>query len=65
MILYEKSVEKIEAVLQTFIDESGATYVLLADMGGNMLFKAGEGNFDGATLAALSAANYAATMEIA
>ena len=55
MILYEKSVEKVEAVLQTFIDESGATYVLLADLGGNLLFKAGEGNFDGATLAVLSA----------
>ncbi len=65
MIINEESVEKIEAVLQTFIDESGATYVLLADMGGNLLFKAGEGDFDGATLAVLSAANYAATMEIA
>jgi len=65
MIIHEKSVEKVDAVLQTFIDESGATYVLLADMGGNMLFNAGEGAFDGVTLAALAAANYAATMEIA
>ncbi|MEN8210416.1 MAG: roadblock/LC7 domain-containing protein [Thermodesulfobacteriota bacterium] len=65
MIIHEKSVDKIEAILQTFIDESGATYVLLVDMGGNLLFKAGEGKFDGITLAALSAANYAATMEIA
>ncbi len=65
MIIHENSVDKVDAILQTFIDESGATYVLLVDMAGNLLFKAGEGNFDEVTLAALSAANYAATMEIA
>jgi predicted regulator of Ras-like GTPase activity (Roadblock/LC7/MglB family) len=65
MIIHENSVDKVDAILQTFIDESGATYVLLVDMAGNLLFKAGEGNFDEVTLAALSAANYAVTMEIA
>jgi predicted regulator of Ras-like GTPase activity (Roadblock/LC7/MglB family) len=65
MIIYEKNVDQIEEILQIFISESGATYVLLADMGGNLLFNAGEENFDGVTLAALAAANYAATMEIA
>ena len=33
IIINEESVDKTEAVLQTFIDKSGATYVLLADMG--------------------------------
>ena len=64
-IIDEESALKVESVLQKFIDESGATYVLLTDMGGNLLFKVGEENFDGDTLAVLSAANYAATKEIA
>ena len=64
-IIDENSADRIEEVLQRFVDESGATYVLLADMGGNLLFKVGEESFDSDTLAVLSAANYAATKEIA
>jgi predicted regulator of Ras-like GTPase activity (Roadblock/LC7/MglB family) len=64
-IINEESADKVEEVLRRFIDESGATYALLTDMGGNLLFKIGEENFDGDTLAVLSAANYAATKEIA
>ncbi|MFO7752977.1 MAG: roadblock/LC7 domain-containing protein [Desulfobacteraceae bacterium] len=64
-IINEESADKVEEVLRRFLDESGATYALLTDMGGNLLFKIGEENFDGDTLAVLSAANYAATKEIA
>ncbi len=64
-IIDEEYAERIEEVLREFLAESGATYVLLTDMGGNLLFKMGEENFDSDTLAVLSAANYAATNEIA
>lgn len=64
-IIDEESAKKVEVVLKRFLDESGATYALLTDMGGNLLFKAGEEGIDGDTLAVLSAANYAATKEIA
>ncbi len=64
-VIDEGSAEKIEAVLKKFLDESGATYALLTDLGGNMLFKSGKEDIDGETLAVLSAANYAATKEIA
>ncbi|SLM30189.1 Roadblock/LC7 family protein [Desulfamplus magnetovallimortis] len=64
-VIREDIVAKVEIVLQNFIDESGATYALITDMGGNPLFSAGEEDFDVDTLAALSAANYATTKEIA
>ncbi|MBF0233402.1 MAG: roadblock/LC7 domain-containing protein [Desulfamplus sp.] len=64
-VIREDLVAKVEIVLQNFIDESGATYALITDMGGNPLFSAGEEDFDVDTLAALSAANYATTKEIA
>ena len=38
-IINEESADKVEEVLRRFIDESGATYALLTDMGGNLLFK--------------------------
>lgn len=64
-VIREDMVTKVEKLLQNFIDESGATYALITDMGGNPLFTAGEEDFDVDTLAALSAANYATTKEIA
>jgi predicted regulator of Ras-like GTPase activity (Roadblock/LC7/MglB family) len=64
-VISEEVVSKVEMILQDFIDESGATYALISDMGGNPLFSAGEEDFDVDTLAALSAANYATTKEIA
>jgi predicted regulator of Ras-like GTPase activity (Roadblock/LC7/MglB family) len=59
------SANEIDTVLEKFLDESGATYTLLTDMGGTLLFESGGEDIDGDTLAALSAANYAATREIA
>ena len=64
-VISESVVTKVELSLQNFVDESGATFALVTDMGGNPLFSAGEQNFDVDTLAALSAANYATTNEIA
>ena len=64
-VISESIVTKVELSLQNFVDESGATFALVTDMGGNPLFSAGEQNFDVDTLAALSAANYATTNEIA
>ncbi len=64
-VIDEESAKKVEAVLEKFLDESGATFALLTDLGGNLLFKAGQKDIDGDTLAVLSAANYAATKEIA
>lgn len=64
-VIDEANARKVEAVLEKFLDESGATYTLLTDLGGNLLFKCGDQDIDGETLAALSAANYAATKEIA
>ncbi len=64
-VISENVVTKVELSLQNFVDESGATFALVTDMGGNPLFSAGEQNFDVDTLAALSAANYATTNEIA
>ncbi|MBF0303227.1 MAG: roadblock/LC7 domain-containing protein [Desulfamplus sp.] len=64
-VIREDTVIKVEKILQDFIEESGATYALITDMGGNPLFTAGEEDFDVDTLAALSAANYATTKEIA
>ncbi len=64
-VISEEVVTNVELLLQSFIDESGATYALITDMGGNPLFTAGEEDFDVDTLAALSAANYATTNEIA
>lgn len=64
-IINETVALKIEELLGKFIDESGATYVLLTDMGGNLLFHSGEEDYDIDTLAVLSAANYSTTNEIA
>lgn len=64
-VISESIVTKVEFSLQSFVDESGATFALVTDMAGNPLFSAGEHDFDVDTLAALSAANYATTNEIA
>jgi len=64
-VLKEEQVENLEKILNKIIDEGGATYALLTDTGGNLLCKVGENSIDGTSLAVLSAANYAATKEIA
>lgn len=67
LIINKESAHRVEQILQRFVEESGATYVLLTDMGGGMLFESGEdvASYNGDALAVLSAANYAATNEIA
>ncbi|MFH2093632.1 MAG: roadblock/LC7 domain-containing protein [Pseudomonadota bacterium] len=64
-IINEEIANKVEDLLHKFIDESGATYALLTDMGGNLLFNVGNEDYDVDTLAVLSAANYSTTNEIA
>jgi len=63
--LSEEIADKLDDSLHKLIEESGATYAMLTDMGGNLLSKAGDEDFDGAALAVLTAANFAATKEIA
>ncbi|MFO7817312.1 MAG: roadblock/LC7 domain-containing protein [Thermodesulfobacteriota bacterium] len=65
IVLSEEKADKLDSSLSKLLDESGATYAMLTDMGGNLLSKAGDENFDGAALAVLTAANFAATKEIA
>ncbi len=65
IVLSEEIADKLDDSLHKLIEESGATYAMLTDMGGNLLSKAGDEDFDGAALAVLTAANFAATKEIA
>ncbi|HDD43857.1 MAG TPA: roadblock/LC7 domain-containing protein [Candidatus Desulfofervidus auxilii] len=65
IILEEEKVDKLTLLLNKLINEGGASYVLLTDMAGNLICKSGEGSIDATSLAVLSAANFAATKEIA
>ncbi|MDL1969764.1 MAG: roadblock/LC7 domain-containing protein [Candidatus Desulfofervidaceae bacterium] len=65
LVLEEEKVNKLTDILNELIKEGGATYVLLTDMAGNLICKAGESSLDATSLAVLSAANFAATKEIA
>jgi len=65
IVLSEEKADRLDSSLSKLLDESGATYAMLTDMGGNLLSKAGDESFDGAALAVLTAANFAATKEIA
>ncbi|NCC61855.1 MAG: roadblock/LC7 domain-containing protein [Verrucomicrobiae bacterium] len=64
-MLTEEKVNRLEASLAKLLDDAGATYAFLADMGGNLICSAGRSDFDGTSLAVLSAANFAATREMA
>lgn len=65
LVLKEEQVNRLTNILDKLIKEGGATYVLLTDMAGNLICKAGESTLDATSLAVLSAANFAATREIA
>ena len=65
LILKEELIEDLVKLLERLVKEGGATYVLLADMAGNLICEAGNVSLDATSLAVLSAANFAATKEIA
>ncbi|SDN26382.1 Predicted regulator of Ras-like GTPase activity, Roadblock/LC7/MglB family [Desulfonauticus submarinus] len=65
LILKKEDVEKLEKILFQLIEEGGATYALLTDLAGNLICSAGRTKVDSTSLAVLSAANFAATREIA
>ena len=64
-ILKEELIEDLVKLLERLVKEGGATYALLADMAGNLICEAGNVSLDATSLAVLSAANFAATKEIA
>ena len=65
LILKEEQIEGLVKLLDRLIKEGGATYALLTDMAGNLICEAGNVSVDATSLAVLSAANFAATKEIA
>jgi len=65
LVLEEDRLNKLEDLLSKLIKEGGASYTLLTDMAGNLICKNGEGPVDATSLAVLTAANFAATKEIA
>ena len=65
LVLEESKIEGLEAILDQLIKEGGASFALLTDLAGNMICSAGDTSLDSTSLAVLSAANFAATREIA
>jgi len=65
LVLETSKVNELLHILNKLIQEGGASYVLLTDMAGNLICKTGEIPVDATSLAVLSAANFAATKEIA
>jgi len=65
IVLEEDKVDELVDILDKLIKVGGASDVLLTDMGGNLICKIGENPLDANTLAVLTAANFAATKEIA
>ncbi len=61
----EGKIKEMEEVISKLVEEGGASYVLVTDMAGNLICKQGDNSINGISLAVLSAANYAATKEIA
>ncbi len=64
-VLRERQLDQLKNILDKIIDDGGATYALLSDTAGNLLCESGDHAIDSTSLAVLSAANYAATKEIA
>jgi predicted regulator of Ras-like GTPase activity (Roadblock/LC7/MglB family) len=66
LILTKNEIRKLERIISERLLDSGAEHVLVVDLSGNLLMQCGclEMN-DIFSLAALSAANFAATAEIA
>jgi len=65
LVLKKEDVEELESILDKLIEEGGATYALLTDLAGNLICSSGKAKVDACSLAVLSAANFAATREIA
>lgn len=66
LILTKSDVAEIEEIIQKELLDSGAGHVLIVDMAGNLILERGSLDVDDAmALAVLSAANFAATAQIA
>ncbi len=66
LILTRNELEKLEEIVSEELLDSGAELVVIADLSGNMILRCGTLEMDDIfSLAALSAANFAATAEIA
>ncbi len=66
LILTRSELEKLEEIVSDELLDSGAELVVIADLSGNMILRCGTLEMDDIfSLAALSAANFAATAEIA
>jgi predicted regulator of Ras-like GTPase activity (Roadblock/LC7/MglB family) len=66
LVLTRNKIAKLEEVLERELLNSGADHVIIVDMSGNLILERGSWEVqDIFSLAALSAANFAATAEIA
>ena len=66
LILTKNEIRKLEKIISERLLDSGAEHVILVDLSGNLLMQCGTLEMDDFfSLAALSAANFAATAEIA
>ncbi len=66
LILTRNEIGKLQEIISDSLLDSGAEHVVLADLAGNLIMQCGSLEMDDIfSLAALSAANFAATAEIA
>ena len=66
LILTKKDIGKLEEIIADQLLDSGAEHVVLADLSGNLIMECGSLEMEDVfSLAAVSAANFAATAEIA
>ena len=66
LILTRNDIGKLEEIISEEILDAGADYVMIADLSGNLILQKGSiETLDSFSLAALSAANFAATAQIA
>jgi predicted regulator of Ras-like GTPase activity (Roadblock/LC7/MglB family) len=66
LILTKDKVSRLEEIINDEILDSGADFVMIVDLSGNMILQKGTLEMDDSfSLAALSAANFAATAQIA
>jgi predicted regulator of Ras-like GTPase activity (Roadblock/LC7/MglB family) len=66
LILTKNDIGKLEEIISDQLLDSGAEHVLLADLSGNLIMQCGSLEMEDVfSLAAVSAANFAATAEIA
>ncbi len=66
LVLTKKDIGKLEEIISDQLLDSGAEHVVLVDLSGNLIMECGSLEMDDVfSLAAVSAANFAATAEIA